>query len=79
MSQPFIDLINISKSYDGSVVLDDLNLSVKENTFVTLLRPQRLRKNNHAPDYRRLSRLLTPEKSFLTDRTSPMCLPTGDS
>lgn len=39
MSQPFIDLINISKSYDGSVVLDDLNLSVKENTFVTLLGP----------------------------------------
>ena len=34
-----IDLVNISKSFDGSVVLDDLNLSVKENTFVTLLGP----------------------------------------
>lgn len=39
MSQPLIDLINISKSFDGSIVLDDLNLSVKENTFVTLLGP----------------------------------------
>ena len=39
MGQPLIDLVNISKSFDGSVVLDDLNLSVKENTFVTLLGP----------------------------------------
>ena len=34
-----IDLIDISKSFDGTMVLDDLNLSVKENTFVTLLGP----------------------------------------
>jgi len=34
-----IDLIGISKSFDGTLVLDDLNLSVKENTFVTLLGP----------------------------------------
>ena len=39
MGEPLIDLVNISKSFDGSVVLDDLNLSVKENTFVTLLGP----------------------------------------
>ena len=39
MSQPLIDLRNISKSFDGTVVLDDLNLSVAENTFVTLLGP----------------------------------------
>ena len=39
MAQPLIDLINISKSFDGTMVLDDLNLSVKENTFVTLLGP----------------------------------------
>jgi len=34
-----IDLVNISKSFGGTLVLDDLNLSVKENTFVTLLGP----------------------------------------
>lgn len=39
MSQSLIDLVNISKQYDGTMVLDDLNLSVKENTFVTLLGP----------------------------------------
>lgn len=39
MNQPLIDLVNISKSYDGDIVLDDLNLSVKENAFVTLLGP----------------------------------------
>ena len=39
MSQPLIDLVNISKCFDGTMVLDDLNLSVKENSFVTLLGP----------------------------------------
>ena len=39
MSQPLIDLIGITKSFDGDIVLDDLNLSVKENSFVTLLGP----------------------------------------
>lgn len=39
MGQSLIDLVNISKSFDGDIVLDDLNLSVKENTFVTLLGP----------------------------------------
>ena len=39
MSQPLIDLKNITKSFDGTVVLDDLNLAVAENTFVTLLGP----------------------------------------
>ncbi len=34
-----IDLVSVSKSFDGTLVLDDLNLSVKENTFVTLLGP----------------------------------------
>lgn len=39
MGQSLIDLVNVSKSFDGTMVLDDLNLSVKENTFVTLLGP----------------------------------------
>lgn len=34
-----IDLVNISKSYGGSLVLDEFNLSIKENEFVTLLGP----------------------------------------
>ncbi|MCC8059767.1 MAG: ABC transporter ATP-binding protein [Clostridiales bacterium] len=39
MSQPLIDLVNISKSFDGTLVLDDLSLAVRENEFVTLLGP----------------------------------------
>lgn len=39
MALPLIDLVNISKSFDNTMVLDDLNLSVKENSFVTLLGP----------------------------------------
>ena len=39
MKEPLIDLKNITKSYDGQVILDDLNLSIHENEFVTLLGP----------------------------------------
>ncbi len=39
MSKKLIDLQNISKSYDGQLVLDDLNLYIKENEFITLLGP----------------------------------------
>lgn len=39
MKQPLIDLVHISKSFDGDLILDDLNLSVRENSFVTLLGP----------------------------------------
>ena len=34
-----VDLQHISKSFDGEKVLDDLNLTVPENSFVTLLGP----------------------------------------
>ena len=34
-----IDLINITKKYDDNVVLDDLNLYIRENEFLTLLGP----------------------------------------
>ena len=39
MNQNLIELEHITKSYDGDIVLDDLNLSVKPNSFVTLLGP----------------------------------------
>ena len=39
MGQSLIELENIYKSFDGTMVLDDLSLSVKQNTFVTLLGP----------------------------------------
>jgi len=39
MSNRLIDLQHITKSFDGSVVLDDLNLYIRENEFLTLLGP----------------------------------------
>ena len=39
MSSSLIELDHISKSFDGDLILDDLCLSVKPNTFVTLLGP----------------------------------------
>ncbi len=39
MSNKLIDLVNITKLYDGVTVLDDLNLYIRENEFLTLLGP----------------------------------------
>jgi spermidine/putrescine transport system ATP-binding protein len=39
MKNSLVDLIQISKTYDNTVVLDELDLSIKENEFLTLLGP----------------------------------------
>ncbi len=39
MSKILIDLKNINKAFDGQMVLDDLNLYIRENEFLTLLGP----------------------------------------
>ncbi len=39
MEVPLIDLVGISKQFDDTAVLNDFNLSIKENEFVTLLGP----------------------------------------
>lgn len=39
MKTPLVNLEHISKSYDGQLILDDLNLYIKENEFLTLLGP----------------------------------------
>lgn len=39
MNKVLIDLKNISKSFDDLLVLDDLNLYIRENEFLTLLGP----------------------------------------
>ncbi|MDO4321733.1 MAG: ABC transporter ATP-binding protein [Lachnospiraceae bacterium] len=39
MSNKLIDLVGITKSFDGEMVLDDLNLYIRENEFLTLLGP----------------------------------------
>ena len=39
MAKKLIDLVNISKTFGDNVVLDDLNLYIRENEFLTLLGP----------------------------------------
>ncbi len=39
MKKELINLIDISKSFDGELVLDELNLNIHENEFLTLLGP----------------------------------------
>lgn len=39
MANKLIDLQNISKSYGNNLVIDDLNLYIRENEFLTLLGP----------------------------------------
>ncbi|MCL2719406.1 MAG: ABC transporter ATP-binding protein [Lachnospiraceae bacterium] len=38
-SKPLINLQNISKSFDGQLIIDELDLQIRENEFVTLLGP----------------------------------------
>ena len=46
MANKLIDIVNISKSYGDNLVLDELNLYIRENEFLTLLGPSGMRKNN---------------------------------
>jgi spermidine/putrescine transport system ATP-binding protein len=39
MKKALVNLVHISKSFDGQQVLDDLNLYIRENEFLTLLGP----------------------------------------
>ena len=39
MKKIIVDLKNISKSYDGEAVLNDISLYIRENEFITLLGP----------------------------------------
>ena len=39
MSNKLIDIVDITKSFDDTVVLDKLNLYIRENEFLTLLGP----------------------------------------
>ena len=47
-----IELIDISKSFDKELVLDEFDLSIKENEFITLLGPSR--KDYYAENFRRI-------------------------
>ncbi len=54
---------NITKSFDGVPVLQNVNLDIYDNEFITLLGPSGCGKTNHAPPYRRLQ---TPDEGTLS-------------
>lgn len=49
-----IELIDISKSFDKELVLDEFDLSIKENEFITLLGPSGCGKDYYAENFRRI-------------------------
>ena len=54
MSNKLIDLIDISKSYGMQTVLDELNLYIRENEFLTLAGTQRMWKDNYTSYFGRI-------------------------
>src|SRR5690554_2252946 len=38
-NKPLIEIKNLSKEFDGEIVLKEVNLTIRENEFVTLLGP----------------------------------------
>ena len=59
MSNRLIDIVDITKSYGDSVILDQLNLYIRENEFLTLLGPSGCGKTT---SLRTLVGFITPSK-----------------
>ena len=78
MEKKLIDLHNITKAYNGQVVLDDLNLYIRENEFLTILGPSGCGKTT---TLRIIGGFESPDSGtvFLTGRISPIFRPTVDS
>ena len=66
MKESLVKLEGITKSYDGQMILDDLNLDIYQNSFVTLLGPSGCGKTTTVSSA--VLRHLTRERLFLTDR-----------
>lgn len=70
MSTKLLDLVNITKSYDGVTILDDLNLiSVKTNFLLSLARAAAEKQRLYV--FSAVLRRRIPERFYLTDRISP--------
>ena len=69
MSNRLIDLQHITKIFDGEKILDDLNLYIRENEFLTLLGPSGCGKTT---TLRIIGGFLFPDEEVLslTEKTS---------
>ena len=69
-----IELKNVSKEFDGTTVLSDIDLYIRKKEFLTLLGPRAAAK---PPPCGSSAGLNTPPRApcFLRARTSPPCRP----
>ena len=65
MSKKLINFVDISKSYGNNLVLDELNLYIRENEFITLLGPSGCGKTTTL-------RILGGFETLIRDRSSSM-------
>ena len=77
MKNKLVELVNVSKSFGSTKVLDELCLEVKENEFLTLLGPSGCVVRPAVERQQRFAlsvdlRNQTVEKSFLTERILQM-------
>ena len=84
MNHTLVNLIDISKSFGDQVILDELNLSIRENEFLTLLGPSGCGKSTTLRMIAGLESLssgdlspLTAGKSFLMERILQIFRPTS--
>ena len=71
-----VDLRNITKSFGSQIVLDDLNLYIRENEFLTLLGPAAAGRLLAFGFWAALKRR-TRAASYLTAAILPNCPPTS--
>ncbi len=79
MASSLIELRHISKSFDDTLVLDDFNLTVNQNEFITLLGPSGCGKTT---TLRIVGGFETPDQGqvcFLRERTLQMYRPIKDT
>lgn len=76
MSKKLINFVNITKAYGDNVILDDLNLYIRENEFITLLGPSGCGKTT---TLRILGGFETPDKGkVIFDGTDITSLPPNE-
>lgn len=78
MANKLIDIVNVSKSYGDNLVLDELNLYIRENEFLTLLGPSGCGKTTLLR-IRADLRAVIPDTLFSTEKISIMSRQISDS
>ena len=79
MANKLIDIVNVSKSYGDNLVLDELNLYIRENEFLTLLGPSGCGKTTLLRIWWIREKLAIPDTLFSMEKISIMSRQISDS